>query len=223
MRFGLWIGWGGEDGVVAAGVMTEDDLVSGQGFDPEALGADRHAAIGADFDFDAFTPDKGPPRTARDRAQGGALFFPSGVPGLLGFPLEFAVDFVLVTVEAQGLDVGVGLIEIGDVFAGEVSGEAVLPELVFALNFALGLRCGRVKEAHAVEAQRLAELGEGVGDVGEEEGVEVHVELEGQAVFEEGGGEEVEVGEEGFALVEFGAGEEAAAIVEHVEHGKEEF
>ena len=60
----------------------------------------------------------------------------------------------------------------------------------------------------------MAELGEGVRDVGEEEGVEVHVEFERQAVFEEGGGEV-------FVLVEFGAGEEAAAIVEHVEHGEE--
>lgn len=202
--------------------MTENEFASGRGFDAEPLGADGYAAVWSDFDGDAFTPDKGPPGTARDGTQGGAAFFQGGVPRLLGFHLEFAMHLVLVAVAAQVLDVGIGLVEVLDAFAGEVSGEAVLPELVFAFDLAFGLGRGRVAKAHAVEAQRLAELGEGVGDVGEEEGVEVHVELEGQAVFEEGGGEEVEVGEEGFARVEFGAGEHPAAIVEHVEHGEEE-
>jgi len=133
------------------------------------------------------------------------------------------VDFVLVAMEAQGVHLRVGVREVGDVFAGEEGGEAVLPELVFAFDLALGLRGGRVAEGDAIEVQRLAELGEGFRNVGEEEGMEVHIEFEGQAAFQEGGGEEVEVGQEGFAFVELGTGEEAAAIVEHVEHGKDGF
>ena len=74
------------------------------------------------------------------------------------------------------------------------AGEAVLPELVFAFDFAFGLGRGGVAEGNAVEAERLSELSEGVGDVGEEAGMEVHIEFEREAVFEEGGGEEVVIG-----------------------------
>ena len=223
MRFGLGIGLGGQDGVVARGVMTEDESGFGGGLDAKALGGDGNAAIVGDFDDGAFAPDERPPRTAWDGPQHGTFFFFGGVPGLLGFHLEFALEFVLVAMAAQVGDVRIGLREIGDVFAGEKGGEAVLPELVFAFNFAFGLRRGGVAEGDAVEVERLAELGEGVGDVGEEEGMEVHIEFQRQAVFEKGGGEEVVIGEEVFVLVEFGAGEEAAAIVEHVEHGKKAF
>ncbi len=209
--------------MVARGVMTKDEFGFGGGLDSEALGGDGDAAIVGDLDDGAFAPDERPPRTTWDGTPHGTFFFFGGVPGLLGFPLEFALEFVLVAMVAQVGDVGIGLREIGDVFAGEKGGEAVLPELVFALDFAFGLRRGGVAEGDAVEVEGFAELGEGVGDLGEEAGVEVHVEFEGQAVFEKGGGEEVVIGQEVFVLVEFGAGEEAAAIVEHVEHGEEAF
>lgn len=223
MRFGLGIGLGGQDGVVARGVMTEDEFGFWGDRDAEALGSDGDAAIVGDFDDGAFAPDERPPRTTWDGTQHGTFFFFGGVPGLLGFHLEFAMEFVLVAMVAQVGDVGIGLREIGDVFAGEEGGEAVLPELVFAFDFAFGLRRGGIAEGDAVEVEGLAELGQGVGNVGEEEGVEVHVEFEGQAVFEKGGGEEVVIGQEVFVLVEFGADEEAAAIVEHVEHGEQAF
>ena len=142
---------------------------------------------------------------------------------MLGFHLEFAMEFVLVAMEPQVRDVRIGLRQIGDVFAGEVGGEAILPVLVFAFDFPFGLRCRGVAQGDAVEAEGLAELGKGVGDVGEEEGVEVHVEFQGQAAFAKGDREEVIIGQEVFVLVEFGAGEETAAIVEHIEHGKEAF
>ena len=48
------------------------------------------------------------------------------------------------------------MVQVLDGFAGKVSGEPVLPELVFAFDLAFGLRGGRVEEAHAVAAQRLA-------------------------------------------------------------------
>jgi hypothetical protein len=142
---------------------------------------------------------------------------------LLGFQVEFAMEFMLIAMEAQVGDVRIGLSEIGNIFAGEVGGEAVLPALMFAFDFAFGLGRGCVEEAHAMEAPGLAELGQGVGNLGEEEGVEVHVEFEGQAAFEKGGGKEVEVSREVFVFVEFGAGEETAAIVEPIEHGEKSF
>ena len=60
-------------------------------------------------------------------------------------------------------------------------------------------------------------MGEGVGVVGVEEGVVVHVEGQGQAVGLEDAGEEVEVGQEGFAGVEAGAGVVAGGVVQQVE------
>lgn len=209
--------------MVARGVMTKDEFGFWGRLDAEALRADGAATVVVDFDDGALAPDEGPPRTTWDGTQDGTFFFFGGVPGLLGFHLEFAVKFMLVAMATQVGDVRIGLGEIGDVFAGEKGGEPVLPELVFPFDFAFGLRRGGVAEGDAVEVEGLAELGQGVGGVGEEEGMEVHVEFQRQAVFEEGGGEEVVIGQEVFVLVEFGAGEEAAAIVEHVEHGEESF
>ena len=127
----------GQDGVVARGVMTKDEFGFGSGLDTEALSADGDAAIVGDFDDGAFAPDKGPPGTARHGPQDGAVFFFGGVPGLLRFHLEFAMEFMVIAMAAQVGDVGIGLGEIGDVFAGKEGGEAVLPVLVFAFDFAL--------------------------------------------------------------------------------------
>ena len=196
-------GLGGEDGVMTVGVNAEDDFGAGRDFEAEALGADGDAAVVADFDLGALAPNVGPPGAARHGPQDGAFFLFGGVPGVLGFHVEFAMDFVRVAMEAQSVHLGVGVVEVGDLLAGEEGGEPVLPELMFAFDFALGLGRGGVAKTHAVEAEGLAELGEGVGDVGEEEGMEVHVEFQRQAAFEEGGGEEVVIGEERFPFVEF--------------------
>jgi len=91
------------------------------------------------------------------------------------------------------------------------------------VQFCLWLGGGGVEEVDAIEAQGLAELGEGGGAVGEEEGVNGHVAFEGQAAFVKGGGQEVVIGQAVFVLVAFGAGEEAAASVEHIEHGEKSF
>jgi len=48
----------------------------------------------------------------------------------------------------------------------------------------------------------------------------IDVDLQGPAVGQEGGGEEIQVGEQEFPVIDFGADDDAAAIVEHVKHGK---
>ena len=93
------MGLGGEDGVMSAGMSAEDDLGAGRGFDAESLGGDGDAAIVSDLDEGALAPDEGPPGTARDGTEDGAFFFSGGVPSLLGFHLEFAVDLMLVAME----------------------------------------------------------------------------------------------------------------------------
>ena len=102
--------------------MTENKFGGRRSFDAEELGADGHAPIRADSDGSVHAPDERPPRAAWDGTQDVAVVLLSPVPGLLGFHLEFAVNFVLVAMEAQVLDMVVGLIDVGDLFTGEVSG-----------------------------------------------------------------------------------------------------
>ena len=141
---------------------------------------------------------------------------------MLGSHPQFAMDFVSIAMEPQSVDVGVGGFNLGDLFAGEIGWESTLPELVFAFDLSFGLRRRGIKEADVVELERPTQLGEGVGIVREKDTVVIDVDLERTSVGQESDGQKVEVGEQQFTLVKFGAGEEAAAIIEHVEHGKGE-
>ena len=113
------------------------------------------------------------------------------------------MDFAGVAMRPQFVDVPVGFLDLVDLFAGEVGRQPPLPELVFAFDFAFGLRRGGVAQAAVVELERPAQLGERVRIVGEKEAVTIDVKLQGPPVGQEGRGQEVEVGEQQFALVEF--------------------
>lgn len=202
-------------------MVTEYEPSGGRSLDTEELGADGHPAIRADFDGSALAPDEGPPGAARDGTQDAAFLLLSTVPGLLGFHLKFAVSFVLVAMAAQVLDMGVGLIDVRDLFTGEVSGQALLPEKVTAFDFALGLWGWGVTEADAIEVQGLAELGQGMRVMGEEEAVKIDIDFQRQAILDEGGRQEIQVGQEQLAFIDFRAGENAAAVIEHIDHRKE--
>lgn len=115
------------------------------------------------------------------------------------------------------IEQGVGLWQRGNMLCGEESREALLPEVMGAFDFAFCLRGGRVAQGDIVKAQGGAELGEGVGDGGEEEGVVVDVESKREAGFEEGGWEQIEMGEEPFVVVDASAREHAAVIVNEFE------
>ena len=112
--------------------MTEYQFGAGRRLDSEELGTSGHTALRADFDGSALTPDKGPPGAARNGTQDAAFPPLSAVPGLLGFHLKLAVNLVLVAMQAQVLDMEVGLINVRDLFTGKVSGQALLPEEVTA-------------------------------------------------------------------------------------------
>ena len=122
--------------------------------------------------------------------------------------------------KSQSVDVWVGGFDFGNLFAGEIGREPALPELVLALDFALGLRRWSIKEADVVELERPAELGQRVGILREEQGMIIDVDLQRSAVDEESGGEEIEIGQEEFSAIEFGTDKDAATILEHIEHGK---
>ena len=214
------MGWSGQDGVMARGMEAEGHLGPDGKFDSEALGGNRHATIGTDFEGGAKTPNIGPPGAARGRTQDGTFCFFGEVPSLLRGEEQFAVGFVSVAMKSQSIDVRVGDLDVRNLFAGEIGREAALPELVLTLHFSFGLRCWSIKETNVVKLEGRAKLGEGVGILGEKDGVKIDVDLERASVGEESSGQEIEVREEQFSIVEFGSHEQTAAIIEHIEHGK---
>ena len=149
----IFVGWGSENGMVACGVEAENDLGAWGMFQAQALGADRNASIGADHEGGSNAPNVRPPRAARGWAEHGTLFFFGQVPGPLWSKTKFAVDFVSVTMVTQIIDMRVGFQQLGDAFTGKVGREAILPELVFALDFAFGMGCGSIKETNVIELE----------------------------------------------------------------------
>jgi hypothetical protein len=125
-----------------------------------------------------------------------------------------------VAMRPQGVHAWVGDFDFGDFFTGEVSGQASLPVLVGAFDFAFGLGGGGIEETDVVKLECPAQLGQGVRIVSEKEAVVIDVDLERASGRPEGGGQEVEVGEQEFPLLNFCAGEQAAAIIEQIEHGE---
>ena len=218
---GFGVGIGGMTKVVDVTVRAKaaEDGGSWRCSDGVALVADGDFAVVTDADAGLLTPDVGPPRTLRGGTDHGALFGEGLLVGGVGCLAEFAVGFVLVGVGNELVEQLVGPGQFDNAFGGQKGDESFLPVVVAALDFAFGLGRGGVEEFDAVEVEGRAELGEGVGVVGVEEGVEIHVEGQGQAVGLEGAGKEVEVGQEGFGGIESRAGVEACGIVEDFEEG----
>ena len=121
------------------GMEAQNDPGAWRTFDPQTLAADGNAAIGADLQGGANTPNIGPPGARGGWAQDRPFFFPGELPGFLGSPAQLAVRFVDVAMEAQSVDRSVGHFDLGDVFTGEIGRESALPEWVFALDLAFGL------------------------------------------------------------------------------------
>ena len=182
-----------------------------------ALVADRDFAVVADPQAGLLTPDVGPPGTRGRGADGGAIFGEGLLEGLERGLAEFTMDFVLVDMRQELVEKLVGAGNIVDLIGGQERGQAFLPVVVAALGLSLGLGRGGIAEVHAVEVEGGAKLGEGVGVVGVEEGVEVHVKGQRQAVGLEHAGQKVEMGEEGFGGIEAGPGVEACGVVEDFE------
>ena len=160
--------------------------------------ADWDFAVVADADAGLLAPDVGPPRAGGSGTDDGAFFCEGLLVGGMGCHAEFAVDFVLVGVEQEWVEELVGVGEFEDVVGGQERDEAFLPVVVAAFDFAFGLRGWGVEEFDAVEVKSRAKLGESVGCVGVEEGVEVHVKGQRQAVSLKSAGKKVEVSEQSF-------------------------
>lgn len=122
---------------------------------------------------------------------------------------------VKIAMSQQADDELVGLMQVGDLFAGKEWREAVLPRLVVAFDFSLGLRGWGVAEGYPVEAKGVAELG-GAG-MGEEDGVKVDVDFQWESVSKEGSGQQIQVGEQVFGSIDFGVEVQAGAIIQQVQ------
>ena len=193
--------------MMAGGVEAKHHLGFGRFFDSQALRADGNAPVAADLDERAHAPDVIPPRAAGRGPQDGAFFFLGLCPGPLRGLAQFAMDFLGVAMRTQGVDLRIGHLDFGDLFAGEVGGQTALPILVGAFDFAFGLGRGGVTETDVLKLECPAQLGEGVRIIGEKDTVVIDVDLERASVGQKRGGQEVEVGEQEFALINLGAGE----------------
>ena len=131
-----------------------DEAGAGRSVDFDAEGAGGDAAVGGDGDGGAEAPEVGPPRAIGSWAQGGAAFLVGGLPGAQRSHGEFAVALVGVAMAAEVGEEEVGGWDVGERVGGEQCWDAVLPVLVAAFDFALGLRSGRVTEGDVVKMER---------------------------------------------------------------------
>src|SRR5208283_5579743 len=138
-RPGVGLGMVGQDGVMSGRVVAAHYPRTWGGLHADGLGVDGHVTLGVNPYRGAQAPDKGPPGAIGLGAQGRTVLPERQVPGLLGRHFEFAVDFVLVVMESQLLEVGVGTLQGLGLFDREIGRQAVLPELMLALDLALGL------------------------------------------------------------------------------------
>ncbi len=84
-------------------------------------------------------------------------------------------------------------------------------------DFAFGLGGGSETQGDLIEVESGAELGEGIGLMGEEERVVVDVEGERETASEKGAGEKVEMGQESLTRIEPRQWDQAAVIIEQIE------
>ena len=206
-----------EDGVIAIGMEAAYDTGVGWLFNAQALAGESDTSVAADTGEGADTPDIRPPGAMWRGTQDRAILFPRQVPGSLRGGADLAVFFVCVVVEAKLLDEVVGFRKSGDVFGGKESGETLLPEVMRTFDFSFGLGSGGKAQGDFVEAQGGTQLSKGLGLVGEEKGVVIDIEGEGQAASGQSAGKKVEMSQETLAWVKPREGKQAAVVVEQFE------
>jgi hypothetical protein len=178
---------------------------------------DRDLAVVTDADWGLLAKDKRPPRAGWDRTQDGALVPKSLSAGRLRGLAQFAVDLVSIGVGQELIQQTIGTLQLHDLFGGEEGWQATLEIEVTAFNFAFGLGGRSVAEGYPVEVKRGPQLSEGIGGVGEEQGMVVYVKPQWQAPGAKGPIQEVQVGQEGFGRIEPRTDVETGGVVQEVE------
>lgn len=215
--FGCWL-WGvPEVKEVAVGSEATNDVGAWGSVEGVALVGDRDFAVIADANAGLLAPDVRPPRALGGGADDRAFLGEGLSLGGVGRLAQFAMDFMPVGVGDELIQQLIGPSQFDDALGGQEGDEAFLPVVVAPFDFAFGLGRGGVAQFDAVEVEGLAQLGEGLGVVGVEKGVEIYVEGQGQAVGLEDAGKEVEVGQERFGRIESCARVEAGGVVENIQ------
>ncbi len=179
--------------------------------------ADRDFAVVAHAYGGSLTKDIGPPGAGWERTQDRAFFSQSLVACHLGSHAQLAVDLMGIGVGQELVEQAVGSVEVSDVFGGEQRREPALIIEMTAFNFTLGLGGWGIAQRHPVEVKGRAQLSERVGSMGEEQGMVVDVQSQGQALRAERLFEETQMGQQGFGVIEPGGHVEAGGIVEQVQ------
>ena len=100
-----------------------------------------------------------PPGTGGNGAQDGAFLGQGLVAGGVRGGAQFAMDFVLVGVGQELVEQVVGPVEFEDLVGGQERGQAFLPVVMAAFDFAFGLGGGGVAQGDAVEVEGLRPVG----------------------------------------------------------------
>jgi hypothetical protein len=137
--FGLGVGGFLEVEKVAVWAEAADDGGTRRGFEGAAFAADGDFAVVADADSGLLAPDVGPPRASWDGAQDRPVFGEGLRAGGVGRLAEFAMDFVLVDMGQELVEEVVGGGEVVDLIGGQERGQAFLPVVMAAFDFALGV------------------------------------------------------------------------------------
>lgn len=124
--------------------------------------ADKDVTTRSDKCRSPLGPDILPPRILRNGAQFGSTIIESQIPGLHWSLIDFAVDFVRVTVGTQSFQVLVNGRERSIRINGvklEISGKSGLPNLVDSFDLSLSLRRVSQEKRDVIKFEASSELG----------------------------------------------------------------
>ena len=104
------------------------------------------------------------------------------------------MGLMAVTMQTEIVDMAVGSLQVGDLFAGKIGREPFLPKLMFPFDLALGLRSRSIEETNVIELERPAQLGQCLRRLREKDAVVIHVKLKWPAVGQESRRQEIQIG-----------------------------
>jgi hypothetical protein len=125
---------------VSVWAQAADDFGAGRGVNGLAQGTDRDHAVIADADAGLLAPDIGPPRAGWSGAEDGTVLSQGLGECSLWGGAQFAMDLVLIGMEPELVQEAVGSFQVQDVISGQERGQAFLPVIVAAFDFAFGVR-----------------------------------------------------------------------------------
>jgi len=181
------------------------------------LGANWDFAVIADANSGSLTPDERPPWTGRGWTQDGTFFGQRLLAGGVRGCTQLSMDFMLIDVGQELVEQVISALKLQDIVSRQERRQPLLPEVMAAFDFTLGLWGGRVTQGHTVEVECLTQLGESFGEVRKKQGMIVNVEGQGQAVGLEGPRQEIKVSQKCLTVIEAGTGIVTGGIIKQIQ------